>query len=88
MRETAKTTKVHILYDASAKETRDSPSLNDCLYPGPPLQNKLWDVQVHQRGYPVVISGDIHKAFLQVSVRENDRDALRFYWKCEEDSQL
>ena len=46
------TTKVRIVYDASAKETRDSPSLNDCLYPGQPLQNKLWDVLVHQRGLP------------------------------------
>jgi hypothetical protein len=52
------------------------------------LQNKLWDVLVHQRGYPVVVSGDIQKAFLQVRVRENERDALRFYWRSEEDSQL
>ncbi len=88
VREMAKTTKVRIVYDASAKETRDSPSLNDCLYPGPPLQNKLWDVLVHQRGYPIVISGDIQKAFLQVRVRENERDALRFHWRCEKDSQL
>ena len=88
VRETAKTTKVRIVYDASAKETRDSPSLNDCLYAGPPLQNKLWDVLVHQRGYPVVVSGDIQKAFLQVRVRENERDALIFYWRSEEDSQL
>jgi hypothetical protein len=88
VRETAKTTKVRIVYDASAKETRDSPSLNDYLYAGPPLQNKLWDVLVHQRGYPVVVSGDIQKAFLQVRVRENERDALRFYWRSEEDSQL
>ena len=79
---------MRIVYDASARETRDSPSLNDCLYPGPPLQNKLWDVLLHQRGYPVVISGDIQKAFLQVRVRENERDALRFHWRCEEDSQL
>ena len=88
VREMAKTTKVQIVYDASAKETRDSPSLNDCLYPGPLLQNKLWDVLVHQRGYPIVISGDIQKAFLQVRVRENERDALRFHWRCEEDSQF
>ena len=58
------------------------------MYAGPPLQNKLWDVLVHQRGYPVVVSGDIQKAFLQVRVRENERDALRFYWRSEEDSQL
>ena len=88
VREKAKTTKVRIVHDASAKETRDSPSLNDCLYAGSPLQNKLWDVLVHQRGYPVVVSGDIQKAFLQVRVRKNERDALRFYWRSEEDSQL
>ena len=88
VRETAKTTKVRIVYDASAKEQRDSPSLNDCLYPGPPLQNKLWDVLIHQRGYPVMLSGDIQKAFLQVRVRECERDALRFHWRCEEDSLL
>ena len=46
------------------------------------------DVLVHQRGYPIVVSGDIQKAFLQVRVRENERDALRFYWRSEEDSQL
>ena len=83
VRETEETTKVRIVYDASAKETCDSPSLNDCLYPGPPLQNKLWDVLVHQRGYPVVISGDIRKAFLQVRVRESERDALGFHWRCD-----
>ena len=88
VRETAKTTKVRIVYDASAKETRDSPSLNDCLYAGTPLQNKLWDVLVHQCGYPVVVSDDIQKAFLQVRVRESERDALRFHWRSEEDSQL
>ena len=40
------------------------------------------------RGYPVVISGDIRKAFLQVRVIEAERDALRFHWRSEDDSQL
>jgi hypothetical protein len=35
-----------------------------------------------------VVSGDIQKAFLQVRVRESERDALRFHWRSEEDSQL
>ena len=83
VRETAKTTKVRIVYDASAKEQWDSPSLNNCLYPGPPLQNKFWDVLIHQRGYAVMISGDIQKAFLQFRVRECERDALRFHWRSE-----
>ena len=32
-----KTTKLHVVYDASAQAGRNSPSLNDCLYAGPPL---------------------------------------------------
>lgn len=49
IRETAETTKMRIVYDASARATPESPSLNECLYPGPPLQNKLWDILVRQR---------------------------------------
>ena len=37
---------------------------------------------------PVVISGDVQKAFLQVRVRESERDALRFHWRCHADRVL
>ena len=87
VRETAATTKVRIVYDASAKVNPDASSLNDCLYAGPPLQNRLWDVLIQQRAYPVVVSRDIAKAFLQVRIREGDRDALRFHW-CDNNEQL
>ena len=39
IRESAKTTKLRIVYDASSKPTKISASLNDCLETGPPLQN-------------------------------------------------
>ena len=55
-------------------------SLNECLYTGPPLQNKLWSVLVRNRFHPVVVAGDLRRAFLQVRVRETERDALRFHW--------
>ena len=77
--ESAETTKLRIVYDASARATPDAPSLNDCLYPGPALQNKLWDVLIQQRAYPVVL-GDIKKAFLQICIHKSERDALRFHW--------
>ena len=46
IREEAASTKLRVVYDASARAYSDAPSLNGCLYPGPALQNKLWDVLV------------------------------------------
>jgi hypothetical protein len=74
----AESTKLRIVYDASAKESNHHPSLNDCLYPGPPLQNLLWSILVKSRFYPVLLTGDLEKAFLQVRIKE-ERDALRFF---------
>ena len=88
IRETAETTKMRIVYDASARATPESPSLNECLYPGPPLQNKLWDILVRQRAYPIAVTADIQKAFLQIRIRECERDALRFHWRKSEHGKL
>jgi hypothetical protein len=38
----------------SAKESNSQPSLNDCLNPGPPLQNHLWSILVLSRFYPLI----------------------------------
>ena len=78
--ESAETTKLRVVYDASARANSRAPSLNECLNPGPPLQNQLWNVLVRARFHPVAIVGDIKQAFLQVRIREEDRDALRFHW--------
>lgn len=80
VRESAETTKTRIVYDASARAYESAPSLNDCLEVGPPLQNQLWKVLLRGRFHAVALAGDIRKAFLQVRIREQDRDALRFHW--------
>ena len=72
--------KVCIVYDTSAKVNEDSPSLNDCLDIGPPLQQKLLDILLCNRVKPVLLAGDIKQAFLQIVIRETERDALRFLW--------
>ena len=72
------TTKVRIVYDASARS--GGPSLNDCLYVGPPLTQEILDVLLRFRVHGVALAGDIEKAFLMVSVAPEDRDALRFLW--------
>ena len=76
----SETTKMRIVYDASAKPTSSSPSLNECLETGPSLQNLLWNVLIRNRFSPIALCGDIKKAFLQVHIKEEDRDALRFHW--------
>ena len=80
VREAAESTKLRIVYDASARVSEKTPSLNECLHAGPPLQNKLWAVLVRARFHPVALTGDIKQAFLQVRIREGDRDAMRFHW--------
>ncbi len=80
IKETAESTKVRIVFDASAKENSDSPSLNDCLETGPSLLNLLWNVLVRNRLKPLALTADLKQAFLQVLIRADDRDALRFHW--------
>jgi hypothetical protein len=62
--------------------------LNECLYTGPALQNKLWDILVQQRTYPVGVSADIKQAFLQIRVKENERGVLKFHWQPKADAEI
>ena len=80
IRESTESTKLRIVFDASAKANEKSPSLNDCLETGPALQNFLWDVLVPNRLKPIALAGDLKQAFLQVRIRMEDRDALQFHW--------
>ncbi|KAL9958493.1 hypothetical protein ACROYT_G035513 [Oculina patagonica] len=74
----AVTTKVRMVFDASAKPHPLANSINDCLFTGPPLQPLLWDIMVRARISTNLLLGDIEKAFLQISVKEEDRDSFRF----------
>ena len=73
------TTKIRVVYDASARN-RDHPSLNDCLYTGPTFGQSIFDILLRFRRHPVALAADIEKAFLMVSMAPEDRDALRFLW--------
>ena len=78
IRDDKQTTKLRIVYDASAKE--GGPSLNDCLYAGPPFGQFIFDILVRFRLHQVALVADIEKAFLMVSVAKKDMDVLRFLW--------
>ncbi|XP_065182497.1 uncharacterized protein LOC135813325 [Sycon ciliatum] len=73
------TTKVRVVYDASAHAGKN-PSINSCLHSGPNLLEHIPDILLRFRCYPVALTGDIEKAFLMLNVCEHDRNALRFLW--------
>ena len=83
VRREASTTKVRVVYDASAKLGKEGTSLNDCLHVGPSLNPLLFDILLRFREKRVALIGDIEKAFLNIEVDERDRDCLRFLW-CED----
>ena len=78
IRRDKQTTKVRVVYDASAKSR--GPSLNDCLYVGPKFDQRIFDILLRFRVHNVALTADIEKAFLMVSVSPKDCDVLRFLW--------
>ena len=78
IRQDKETTKVRVVYDASARSS--GPSLNDCLHTGPKFNQRILEILLRFRSYPVAFIADIEKAFLMISVNPKDRDVLRFLW--------
>jgi hypothetical protein len=74
------TTKLRIVYDASARGTKDSLSLNESMHRGPITLPEVAATLINIRTSPYLITADIEKAFLQVEINPLDRDVLRFYW--------
>ena len=66
------------MFDASSKATKESLSLNDCLYSGPALTPTIFKILLRFREREITLVGDIEKAFLNIRVQEQDRNALRF----------
>ena len=73
------TTKIRIVFDASAK--CQGISLNDAIHQGPKLQKELFDVLTRFRRYPVAITCDIAEMYLQIELPEEDRPFHRFLWR-------
>ena len=83
-KESSTTTKLRVVFDASAKTTSHH-SLNDSLAVGPTLHPTLDRVLLKFRTYPVAISGYISKMYREVLLHPEDRHYHRFIWRAEVD---
>ena len=80
VRKESSTTPICIVYVCSCKQAPNSPSLNDCLDPGPPFLNDLCAILLRFRQHNFASSSDIEKAFFDIHLDETDRDFTRFLW--------
>lgn len=75
-----KSTPLRIVYNCSSKEKESGKSLNDFLLIGPSLIPNLMELLLRIRMKPILVSADVKKAFLQLSLHPDDRDYVRFVW--------
>ena len=79
VRQDKETTKVRIVFDASAKA--EGVSLNNVLEPGPKLQSDLFSILVNFRKHKVALVCDISKMYLQIGLSECDKKLHQFLWR-------
>ena len=68
--------KIRAVFDVSY--SYDGPSLNKCLYPGPNLPVKIFDIFVRFRLNPIRIISGIKQTSLNVQVSGEHKNLLRF----------
>ena len=73
-------TKLCMVFDASSKGKGSQPSLNECVYVGPSMVPAIFDILLRFRAYKMGLVADIEKAFLNIRVKEEQRDSMRFLW--------
>ena len=79
VRESASTTKVRIVFDASACPTPTARSINECMYTGPALQPQSWDIMARASMSANLLIEDLQKAFLQIGIAHEIEVHSDFY---------
>ncbi|XP_017882355.1 uncharacterized protein LOC108626273 [Ceratina calcarata] len=72
IKETNQTTKLRVVFDASAK-SNNGISLNDTLHIGPKIQEDLLFILLRFSIHQYIITGDIEKMYRQFLIRSQDR---------------
>ncbi|XP_018396617.1 PREDICTED: uncharacterized protein LOC108774886 [Cyphomyrmex costatus] len=80
IKESSVTTKLRVVFDASAKTT-SGVSLNDTLFKGPVVQQDLFSIVLRFRLHDIVFTADIQKMYRQVLVHPDDHKFQRILWR-------
>lgn len=80
IRESSLTTKLRVVFDASAKTTNGR-SLNEIMLIGPKLQRDLFDIILNWRVFRYALTADVEKMYRQVKVIEDDQLYQYILWR-------
>ena len=76
VRDGRETTKIRVVYDASANI--NGPSVNESLETGPCLLTKIFDILVRFKANKYGLTSDIKATFLNIRIAKEGRDFLGF----------
>ena len=86
-KETSSTTKMHAVFDASAK-LASVVSLNETFQDGPTIHSPLLDVLLHFRMHKVALITDVFKMYQAVGLIDYDKDLHWFVWQSHPDDSI
>lgn len=80
MKENSTTTKLRVVFDASAK-TSSGITLNEKMMIGPILQQELVSTLLRWRKHKIAYTADIEKMYRQIQVSKDDQNYQRIVWR-------
>ena len=86
-KESSNTTKLRVVFDASAKSSNHK-SLNDVLLIGPNIQSNLYSILLRFRQHKIAVTADISQMYRQILVHPEHHDYQRFLWRFEENAPI
>lgn len=81
-------TKLRVVFDASARCSDGSESLNDLLLVGPTLQRDIGSILLNFRSHRVVFTADVRQMYRQILVVDHHRDFQRILWRFSRDEPI
>ena len=80
LKESSTTTKLHTVFDTSAKSSSGS-SLNNTILVGPTVYSSFIDVLLRFRRHRYALTADVNKMYCAIKLTQSDQDYSHFVWR-------